>query len=334
MKVYKASMLIAAAVIALLMAWCGVAAAVTAPVLVLQAVQTRSVTGMLLLTVLLLSGMIAAQMSRQLPSPLPQLLMSAALGTGYTVITAWLGGLTASQLAEKAAELLPRAIQTTGLVLPALSAASAMCSLPFILTKRTRRKSHALLSFFALLALIVAADSVMVLLDLPVLTWQRIAQHISALSASRYKGMLLAAMQAYNGIPILARLIPSAVIVLILGRAEYVAGCRKLHRRTRAAQSRQTATQPARPPVSRPAAPAPRPSASASQPAAPAPRPAASVQRSQPRSSGISARDSALLDALAAQTISGRPIGLNTATGIPSVTENRRSGASSQRRYA
>lgn len=305
MKHYKVSMLIAAAVTAILMAWCGVAAAVTTPVLMIYAVETRSAVGVLMLAILALSGLIAAQLSRRLPSPLPQLLMSLALGAGYTAITAWMGGLAADQLALDG--LILRAFQVTGLVLPAVAAASAVFSLPAFFEKNVRRKSHAVLNLGTLLALIVAAESAMTLLDLPVLTWQQIAQPLSILSIGRYRSMLLAAMEAYTAVPLLLRLTVGLFFLLVLGRAQYVAGHRKLQRRTASAAR----TRPAASPAARPVTPAARPIASSSA----SPR---------PRSTGMNARDSAMLDALAAQTISGQPIGLNTATGVPSVAGARR----------
>lgn len=305
MKLYKATMLIAAAVISILMAWCGVVAAVTTPVLMIYAVEQHSAVGVLMLAVLVLSGLIAARLSCRIPSPFPQLFISAALGAGYTVIAAWMDSLAVDQLALDG--LIRRAFQITGLVFPAVASASAVFSLPAFFSKNIRRKNHAILNLGTLLALIVTADSVMTLLDLPVLTWQQIAQPLSILTISRYRSMLLAIMQTYTGIPLLLRLGVGAFFLLVLGRAQYVAGRRKLHRRTATA----VPIRPAAPPSARPIAPLPRPVVSA-------------ASRSQPSSTGINVQDSAMLDALAAQTISGHPIGLNTATGVPNVSGVRR----------
>ena len=313
MKVYKASMLIAAVVTAILMAWCGVTAAVTTPVLIIYTVEERNTVGVLLLTVLALSGLITSQASRKHPCPLPQLLMSMALGVGHTAVTAWMNGFIADHPAALGG-MIQRAFQTTGLILPAVAAASAVFSLPSLFVKNPSRKSHAVLNLFSLLALIVTADSAMTILDLPVLAWQQIAQSVSILSTSRYRNMLLAAMQAYNGISLLLRLTVSAFSLLVLGRAQYVAGRRKLQSHTATAAP----IRPVAPPSARPIAPSPRPVPPSSRPVVSA------ASRSQPRSTGINAQDSAMLDALAAQTISGRPIGLNTATGVPSIAETRR----------
>lgn len=309
MKHYKVSMLIAAAVTAILMAWCGVTATVTAPVLALYAVEEHCAVGILMLTVLGLSGMITAQLSRRMPSPFPQLLVSAALGTGYTAVTAWMNGRTSSQLGSALEDLILRSFQVSGLILPTIVALSAFFSLPAFFEKNIRRKSHALLNLFTLLALIVTADSIMAILDLPGLRWQQLAYSLSILSISRYRNMLQTAVQEYTSIPLLFRLIAGSLCLLVLGRAQYIAGLRKLQRRSAAVRSRPITPPPARSIVA------------AARPAEPVSRSVASaVQRSQPRSTGISARDSAMLDALAAQTISGRPIGLNIATGIPNIT--------------
>ncbi len=312
MKYYKVSMLIAAAGAAILMTWCGMAATVTAPVLALYAVEECSAVGILMLTVLGLSGMITAQLSRRMPSPFPQLLVSAVLGTGYTFSTAWMNGLTTAQLETALEGLLLRSCQVSGLILPTMAALSALFSLPAFFVKDICRKSHALLNLFTLLALIVTVDSIMEILDLPVLRWQQLAHSLSILSISRYRNMLQTAMQAYASIPLLFRLIAGSLCLLVLGRAQYIAGLRKLQRRSAAVRPR-----PITPPPARPIVAAARPPETLSRSVFSA------AQRSQPRSTGISARDSAMLDALAAQTISGRPIGLNTATGIPNITRMR-----------
>ncbi len=69
-----------------------------------------------MLVILALSGLSAARLFCRIPSPLPQLLISAALGAGYTAIDEWMGGLAVDQLALDG--LILRAFQITGFVFP------------------------------------------------------------------------------------------------------------------------------------------------------------------------------------------------------------------------
>lgn len=302
MKLYKVSMIAALTLLLGTMAWCGVSATITAPVLTLYTLEAQSVDGMLILLPLILGGLISAKWSCRLPSPLPQMIIAALLCAGYVVVSEWLAQHTLepllSRLLEAPEEMVLLLLRLWALSLPALSMASAICALPSLFTAPSPYKSRAILSLITLLALIVMADSIIALLEWPTLTWNRIARDLPVLSLNRYAAMLRSAMRIYNSIPVLPRLIVSAVILLVTGRALYVAGLRMLR----------------------------RDNFGVVRPTPPDARPADDISRTEPLSFGsrINAQDAAMLDALAAQTISGRPIGLDTATGSVSIPSLRR----------
>lgn len=283
MKFYKVLMTAAALLAACMMAWCGVAATVSGCALAVCSVRNH--TGLLLMVVLVLSGVVAALLSRRIPSPLPQLLLSVVLGVLHTAFAVWAEHPSPAEVPLNS--LLWDVFQTAAMALPTVSAAAALFSLPAAFARDVGRRSHALLSFFALLALIVTADAAMTLLDRYVLPWERLVRHVPGFTESLAADWIRPVLRFCTGIPVRLRLAGGALLLLLLGGGLYAAGKNKL-RRSRDGLAYLPQPRRSAPPVRR-------------------------------RTGSMNAQDAALLEAMAAQTVSGTPIGLNTATGAPNV---------------
>lgn len=288
---YKMILLITAVPLFLMMGWCGMAMITALPVIPGWIIGTRSFDNMTFIALMAATGLITTYWQKDAPCPLPQILMSALLGVGYIVI----------KLVEEYGTLMP-VLSTPGAYLLRLLKATAMflpivtvTSLLFTLLLPCQRKTEARIAFLNLFMVIfmsIASDPVRTLLHLPKLEWTRILYAFPGLRYGRYMVVVRNIMNVYMRIPLVFRACAGAAGL-----------CAMFSKLFREAENRLNGEQ-RQPPVQ-------RYTVSPTQ------------YRAQQPAAQMNARDLELLDALTAQTVSGNPVGLNTATGTVGLRRHR-----------
>ena len=289
-KQYKMLLIITFIPLFLMMGWCGMAMLTALPVIPGWIVGVRRADDMTVIALMAATGLITTYWQNDAPCPLPQLLMSALLGTGYIVIKLVEEYGTIMPILSLPGEYLIRMLKATVMFLPIVSVTSLLFTLLLPHQRKTGRL--AFLNLVMVILMMIAADPVRTLLNLPKLEWTRILYAFPGLRYGQYKTVVRNIMKVYMRIPL--------VIRACVGAAGFWVA---LSRMLREAENRLNQA-PGQPPVQRSAASSPQ-----YRPA----RPGAQMN----------ARDLELLDALTAQTISGNPVGLNTETGTVTVRVRR-----------
>ena len=289
----------------------GLAAVIAAPALPVWVVQSRNVSGMLLMALLAVLGAIAANWQTRVPCPLPQMLMSLLLGAGSVAMSIWRTGGAFLGVLEHPLRCLSQIILAFAQFLPGVTAVSFLMTL---MLPRARRSclGMAFMNLVMVLLLCVTGHSARMLLGMPTIVWNRYLYSFGDLMKSPYAAAMREIMRAYNGIPPIVRTGIGAALTLLAARRLYTMVIGQL--RWRLAQTAaRSIVQPVNWPVSRPVA----------QPVA-RPRPQARYQPCVRQSAAhMNERDRQLLERLTAEVASGNAVGVNLESGAVGFSNRR-----------
>lgn len=282
-KQYKLMMLITALPVLYCLSWRGLAAVVAVPAVPFWAVQTRNTSGMLLMALFAAVGLIVANWQKNVPCPLPQMLMSLLMGAGSVAMSIWQSGDSLLTMLEQPQGSVVRIMQSFTLLLPGVTAVSFL----FTLLLPQARRSSLGMAFWNLIVLVllsVTTQSARVLMSMPTVAWSRYLYALEGAIDSPYGSAMAEVMEVYRAIPPVVRACVGAAVTLFAAGRLYRESVGRLRR-----------------PAGRPVVPPRTDDRLRVQPGNAAPV--------------MSARDRELLDMLSAQTVSGNPVGLNLDTG-------------------
>lgn len=282
---YKWMLILTMLLLFLMMGWCGMAMAAALPILPGWVLESRRVDCMTVMVLVLAAGLITTYWQHDGPCPLPQMLMSCLFGTGYVVMKQWEKGGDLLALLDMGGAQLLKMAEVSALSFPAVTMSSFLFTLLLPRERRAGIKA-AFLNLLMLILMILTADSLGKLLNLPNLEWTRVIYSFSGIRRNGYVSAIRHAMAFYMKIPPIFRAGAGAIGLWIVLPNLYRESLRRLNRV-------QTRT------------------------------PSQTQFRTRGTSAQMNARDLELLDALAAQTIAGNPVGLNTETGSVGLRRRR-----------